>query len=218
MKYPGLSERLENLAPDRASEIARMTGIADSTMRTYFSGSSMPKADAAIKIAEVLGVNVAWLVTGEGPMQSSAVQDASIVRVEQLDIEAANGGGLINSSEEVVGEVSFEARWLRHIGMHTPSAARVITAAGSSNEPHIRHGDLLLVDTAVLRVGNIGFYVLYHPDGGLRVKLCQSKMDGSITIQSANPDWADDTEIVSAENEPHLDVRGLVRWYGRGIA
>jgi transcriptional regulator with XRE-family HTH domain len=46
-------------------ELATKTGININTLNHYLSGrKSMPPADIAVKIAEVLGVSVEYLVTG----------------------------------------------------------------------------------------------------------------------------------------------------------
>jgi transcriptional regulator with XRE-family HTH domain len=46
-------------------ELAAKTGININTLNHYLSGKeSMPRADAAVKIAKALGVTVEYLVTG----------------------------------------------------------------------------------------------------------------------------------------------------------
>ena len=47
-------------------ELAAMTGISKKTLDNYLNARKyMPSADAAVKIAQALGVSVEYLVTGE---------------------------------------------------------------------------------------------------------------------------------------------------------
>ena len=49
-------------------ELAAVSGVHKRAIDTYVrSKSSMPPADAAVKIAKALGVTVEYLVTGENP-------------------------------------------------------------------------------------------------------------------------------------------------------
>jgi len=53
-------------------ELANMTGISKKTIDNYLNVRKyMPSADAAVKIAQALGVSVEYLVTGE---ESSSVK------------------------------------------------------------------------------------------------------------------------------------------------
>ncbi|MGI8839717.1 MAG: LexA family transcriptional regulator [Caulobacteraceae bacterium] len=49
----------------KSAEVARAVGIASTTMDGYLRGA-MPSADRAFTIADELGVDAKWLVTGEG--------------------------------------------------------------------------------------------------------------------------------------------------------
>jgi hypothetical protein len=64
-----------------AAELARMTGIPDSTVRTYLSGSRNPPLEACREIGLALGVNGDWIYYGrgtkEGPQSSVRVASPS---------------------------------------------------------------------------------------------------------------------------------------------
>lgn len=49
-------------------DIAKKTGISESTISQYRSGYSKPKKERLVLIADALGVNPAWLMGLEAPM------------------------------------------------------------------------------------------------------------------------------------------------------
>ncbi|MDY4611497.1 MAG: helix-turn-helix transcriptional regulator [Sphaerochaetaceae bacterium] len=49
----------------RMTDISRITGIPRSTISNWIRRGTYPSADCAEKIADVIGVTVSWLVTGQ---------------------------------------------------------------------------------------------------------------------------------------------------------
>lgn len=59
----------------KPKEIAEKTGISVNTIRNYINGhKAIPSAENAVKIAQVLGVSVEYLVLGKNSMRSSPLQ------------------------------------------------------------------------------------------------------------------------------------------------
>lgn len=59
----------------KPKEIADKTGISVNTIRNYINGhKAIPSAENAVKIAQVLGVSVEYLVLGKNSMRSSPLQ------------------------------------------------------------------------------------------------------------------------------------------------
>ena len=62
------SERFREAMKGRTPySIQKQTGIAQSLIGKYMTGSSTPGTDKLVVLANVLGVSVTWLATGEGP-------------------------------------------------------------------------------------------------------------------------------------------------------
>jgi transcriptional regulator with XRE-family HTH domain len=71
-------------------ELSARTGIAKGTLDCYLGlRASMPPADAAVKIANTLGVSVEYLVTGkeEKNLEPSLLYDPSIRSIVQLVLQ-----------------------------------------------------------------------------------------------------------------------------------
>lgn len=60
-------ERLRKLLSDKgvtASELSRISGIGKSDISNYLNGKYLPKQDKIYLIAQALGVDPGWLITG----------------------------------------------------------------------------------------------------------------------------------------------------------
>jgi len=58
------------------SAFAKKCGVAESLLRNYLGGTSLPGMDKLIAMTEAAGVSIDWLATGEGPMRRDQVERA----------------------------------------------------------------------------------------------------------------------------------------------
>lgn len=61
-----------NHAPN--AEIARRIGTTDATIKAYTDGKFLPVAEMLARIAQASGVNIHWLLTGDGPERVTRIQ------------------------------------------------------------------------------------------------------------------------------------------------
>ena len=62
--------RLQKVIAERgitASELSRLSGVGKSDISNYINGKYLAKADKVILLANALGVDPGWLMTGEEP-------------------------------------------------------------------------------------------------------------------------------------------------------
>lgn len=87
------AERLKQAMDGRSAYyLQRGTGIAESLLRKYLSGKSVPGADKLVILARVLGVSLNWLATGEGsqeiePSPAAATSDAALDSLEDITVK-----------------------------------------------------------------------------------------------------------------------------------
>lgn len=84
------SERLKKALGDRSPYyIEKKTGIAQSLVRKYLSGQSIPGTDKLVILADVCGVSISWLATGEGSQDDKAVvvSDAALNTLEDITVK-----------------------------------------------------------------------------------------------------------------------------------
>ncbi|PZO81644.1 MAG: hypothetical protein DI629_03650 [Mesorhizobium amorphae] len=218
------------MGSEKALPFAKRAGVPNSTLRSYTHEGKEPGLDNLVALARATSVNVAWLATGEGHMrllseprqalqsQSQALASSEpapeMARISRLDVEASAGGGLVPFDELEIGHADIPALFLRSIGVN-PSYARILRVHGDSNEPTIRHGDTLLVDTSITQVLDERFYVVVL-GGAVLVKRVQIDVPlNGITLHSDNKTYL--PRPVASSELPDLHIAGRVAFYGRSI-
>lgn len=63
VKYAGV--------PDTQDALGKLFGVSGVTIWSYRNGDKLPRMKRASEMARILGVNVNWLMTGEGQMVDS---------------------------------------------------------------------------------------------------------------------------------------------------
>jgi len=234
-----MKEAREQLGLKRPADLAERIGISARTYEGYEQGRSPPKVATLRGLAE-LGVDLNWLLTGEGtaiapiqPMINSSLPRIArkssethaiamfasatelgpeFVLLPRYEVRAAAGGGAVVSSEQIVDHLAFKTDWVRHTLRRNPANLILIEAMGDSMEPTIADGDLLLVDTTEGKVRDNAIYAL-SVDGDLIVKRVQRAIaSGGVTIISDNPRYQ--PQQLDAREVTQLRVIGQVCWHG----
>jgi phage repressor protein C with HTH and peptisase S24 domain len=185
--------QLLNAAELDGTEFALQVGVPYGTMRAYITGQRPPSAEFLAGCYRAFGFMPAWLLTGEGPMRKggAAVPDApgDIVVIPRLDLHASAGPGSLAEPEAEyrVGALCVTRAWLLQRRL-SPANLRAISVRGTSMQPVLFDGDLVVVDIGD-RSPRTGFvYVLRHGDE-LLVKYCEQLPGGLLRISSANPSF-----------------------------
>ena len=213
-----------------ADKLAKAAGISPSALRKWLRGEAEPSRERLITFADAAGVEIAWLVRGEGEQPQLA--DASSRRRDGFGRDesghppadeflllphrpktAAAGSG--KPEPEVPAEfIAFRRDWIRAVFDLDPDQVMLISAAGDSMEPGIRDGDLLLIDTRQAAFSEFGIYV-FEARGERLVKRVQRKFDGTLYVISDNTVYQ--PEVISSELATEIKVIGKVIWRGGGV-
>ena len=212
------------LGSESTHAFSKRTGIPDSTLRNYLKGS-MPGLRKLIEIAEATGVSLDWLVRARGPVRVSGAvsplflelgggdpQDFTLV--PRLEVTASAGHGLVALAEEVVERLAFRTDWLHDMGL-SPAYVALVTCRGDSQDPVIRDGALMLVDTRPDQHIRSGCFYIIVLDGDVLVKLMNRRIDGTVELISHNPAYP--KEIVDSQQLDRLTIPGRVVWYGQKL-
>jgi len=189
-------------------------GLTGPAWGKYERGKSVPSAEILKLLFSEIGVNLQWLISGEGEMWGSYNENGStsplevrdkdlafelktsgieMQRVPQLRVEAEAGEGI---EVYVPDEIEEDEEWLSTAFIRreynvAPDKVRTMWVRGNSMVDTIEPGDRIRValwDGEVLREGNI--YVLYGP-GGLTIKRYQGVHNGHVLLTADNPDVRD---------------------------
>ena len=226
-----LSERLKQARLDAGlsqAELAKQLGAGQSTIASIENGRNQ-SSGRLVDIAQVLGVNAAWLASGHGPRQAAAapagadraVDDPQIVVWETLsdlppdenrvwidryDLMCSAGTGLIQWEIRQKQALPFTLDFFRAIGSK-PEHCRLATARGNSMEPFLFDRDLIMIDVSKTSVRDGNVYAVRFEDETL-VKQLFKQAGGALMLHSYNARYPD--RIVPASDDTSFEVIGQV--------
>jgi phage repressor protein C with HTH and peptisase S24 domain len=194
-------------------ELSILTGLTTAAISQYKTGKILTlNAMAAQKIADALGVNVEWLVTGEGNMikpniisldnADSDKLPAGFVQIPEYKICFGAGEDEEPTYEEIQDCVPayFRSSFFSDRGIN-PKNCKRFKVIGDSMIPLINDGDYITVDcTPKDYIENNQIYALVF-DHSLRIKRL-IKSFKTLTIRSDNSIYPD--EVLTLEEAAQM--------------
>jgi phage repressor protein C with HTH and peptisase S24 domain len=203
-------------------------GVSPSAFRKWLKGEAEPSRERLVALAEVAGVDIAWLAAGRGPepefrsahpaprrghgpIAAPPVVPSHFLLLPRRPEVAAAGPGASGTAAVSSEYIAFQHEWLRSVFRTEPANLTLEIAVGESMQPTIRDGDLLLIDTTDVSFRNFGIYVI-DVSGERLVKRVQRKLDGSLVLISDNNAYQPD--LVPHDRVGDVAVVGRVVWGG----
>lgn len=126
----------------KQSEIAEILGVNEGTISNYVKGTYAPKQRRTEQIANILQVNIAWLLGADvspSPIKSTLVANSSVLcRVPIYSSVSAGFGAL--AIDEVVDYIE-----LPFSSLAEAEETLCVTVHGDSMSPKIQDGDLIQI-------------------------------------------------------------------------
>ncbi|RTD94144.1 XRE family transcriptional regulator [Variovorax atrisoli] len=138
----------------------------------------------------------------------STHDDSEFVPVQRLTVRLSAGPGAAAVVEEVEGSLQFRRDFLSSCGA-TQESARIVHVTGTSMEPTIVNGAVLLVNTRNREPRNGSVFAMAYGDDLIVKRLIQTP-DGWVA-RSDNPDGNPD---ISMNNAQHVEIIGRAVWMG----
>lgn len=199
-----------------------VAGVTPEQLRRYMAGARGEKGgtakvpfDILVRLAQNKGVSLDWMATGAGP-RMNADHDAHeplVIKVPVWDVVASSGPGTYHVREELRGELEFSRAWLLTLNIPL-NDLHVVFNSGNSNAPSINDRDAMLVMRNIDHLAAAAFYI-FESDDLLLVKAIERRPDGSVVLQSRNPDF--EPQIVPKNKVDDLHIFGRVVWAGGTI-
>ena len=167
-----------------------MGGVQRSYLSAMINSGKEVSLNAALSLADGLGLSLDWLLRGLGePYLSDTGQSSGspFVQIRRFDISASAGHGSANSLEIESGHYGFKKEWLERRGLKSNSLS-VISVAGNSMEPDLYDGDLVLLDHASTDLAESQIYAVRFSDA-LYVKRIQHQPGDKVLLISKNKDY-----------------------------
>lgn len=195
------------------AQIAREIGETSQLLNKWLNTDQKhpPSAYYVVKLAEVLKVNLLWLITGEGSKTSNLlapVDGSAMVEVPEYNVVFGCGETPEPTYEEVSGTVPalYRRDFFEKLGIKASHCKRV-RVSGDSMEPLILDGDCILIDCSkVEKIENGAIYAIAY-DHELMVKRLIKEF-GRLIIKSENPAYHD--VVLEAEAANHVYIIGRV--------
>lgn len=233
-------DRLKFLWPHGAkpSDIYNKIEMSASGFNRVWKEGAIPTADYLVKIQEVTGCDLNWLLTGKGlpyldkastesigafPVSNTGsgavdtlgnpVDLREFVFIPRYSVEAAAGHGQAVNDEKPLFCMAFRRYWIENYVTRQTDKLSVIAVKGDSMEGILNHGDNILINHAETEPRD-GLYVL-RIGNDLFVKRVQ-RMPGKLLVTSANPHYAP-FEIDLSHTDDDIAIVGRVEWFGRSV-
>ena len=189
-------------------EAGEVSDISPEHLPAYIRGSVQPRFDTVARLAAAKNVSLAWMASGEGPRYLSAEAPEGFATV------ALQADGETRFDDGNEPRIMFAKAWLRTLTAAPAECLRLVVHRGNSNEPVIRNGETMLVDTSVERIAGDGLYV-FARDDKFQAKFVETFIDGRVALKSRNPDYG--VQTLSADETSRLTPFGRVCWRGGPI-
>lgn len=238
-KHMTFKSRLQLLWPDSTLEdIASKIDMSYMGLNKVFAKDGLPKAETLIKIQEVTGCDLNWLLTGKGlpfadksrpenvgafPVSNTSsgavdtlgnpVDLREFVFIPRYSVEAAAGHGQAVNDEKPLFCMAFRRYWIENYVTRQTDKLSVIAVKGDSMEGILNHGDNILINHAETEPRD-GLYVL-RIGNDLFVKNIQ-RLPGRLLVKSANPLY-EPFEIDLTADNTDTAIIGRVEWFGRTV-
>lgn len=215
------------------SEVAEAVGMKQPSYYQLESGKTQ-RSRYINEIANVLKVDVDWLVYGKGKATKDSEANQAdllaegamiliggstkypLVKIPYLDIKASCGPGYVNEENPEAHTQSFTVEFLRNNSLPTDGKGLILMHACSDSMGYtIPHGTLMLVNTNESEYDNFinnKIYV-FNADGEMICKRAVKNLDGSVVLKSDNADK--DTypdQIISRDTFSQFRLFGRVRY------
>ena len=236
-----LAQRVKKLRLERdwsQAQLAEKIGANPSVIGNIERRNSK-STEYAEQLANVLEVDLAWLLTGKGAankLDTQVADDSNSARenvsdyvviggstdyppvlVDYLDKKASCGGGYVNGEyEEKKGQIAFTVEFLRENKLPINGDGLVLMhACGDSMGYTIPDETMMLVNRKECHFENMISKEVYtfNADVEMICKRAFKNLDGSITLVSDNTDktrYPD--QIVDKDKFNHFDIFGRVRY------
>ncbi len=212
---------------------AQQLGMTAQQLSNYENGR-IPDPPFLVRIAEVAGVSVDWLLTGKGvgpragqdiahpstvifarslPTASDTLDQAQYLAIPVLTEKAASGSPRARKSKDIKGWV-----WIRRAELRGRERHRLVGVpmVGDSMEPIVRAGSTLVLDLDDKKLVKRGVYAVVTPRGEWTVKHL-SQSGHLLLLYPANAGTADpDPPAIDLSEHPD-PVVGRVIWLWQSL-
>lgn len=201
-----ISEKIRSLRADfglSQAEFAERIGVTKSKIQNIEGGKQRADHEFLTALAVHFTIDLSSFLTSDdysSPRQTGGMAEASakefavsppasgdFVPIPRYSVEASAGHGAVVGAEEEEGRYAFSRRWLSRRALPI-SALAVISVTGSSMEPRLSDGDLVLIDTSATDLRD-GVTYVFRLGNDLLIKQLQIMPLNHVKLISLNSEF-----------------------------
>lgn len=212
-----ISKRLRNEMVRQglnSAELAKRAQLKASFIYDVLSGKSAnPSTIKLAKVAETLGVNLAYLVGSMAEHQADAVISGA-AESHYIDIPPLTRRPESSPHLAAAQAQRFQREWIRQTLNANPGSLRVFSVQDDSMAPTLCQNDTVLLDISMTQPNPPGIFALNDGIGIIlkRVERIKKPAHAALRILSDNPHYAPD------ERAPEeIQIVGRVVWFSRKL-
>lgn len=190
-------------------EFSEKTNIPYRTLQNYLLGLREPNIDILKKLCTQLGININWLLTGEGDPYISGNLGSEYALVPVIDGYISAGTGFYPVEHSEI-KLAFRKDWISRYGDYRNMS--LVYVKGDSMEPTIWDGDIVLVNHNVTHIKKNGAIYAIVIDNLIMIKRLQKIGNNKVLIISDNQKYP-----AYETKESELNINGQVIWFGHEI-
>jgi phage repressor protein C with HTH and peptisase S24 domain len=205
----------------KPAQLAELADVPRSFIYDILRGrSKRPARQTLARVAEVLKVDVDWLISGngrvDGEMPVPLTEEEDFVPIRLAAPRPSMGGGAIvdEHDEDTDRTYQFRRSWIEQRMGVRPSSLRLLHVEGDSMAPSLQSGDMVLVDMTRRVPNPPGIFVLKDGHGlvAKRIEAVPNCDPPRIRIISDNPMYSPYEQLLEMVN-----IVGRVRWFAREV-
>lgn len=206
------------------SALSRASGVPQPTINRILKDvhKHSPDTKTLQALAQSLGVSFEWLAEGRGDMRRAGFNDVATPPedefdlVPQLDLGAACGDGKFADHVVVKGGLAFKKTFMKQFGI-SEATGRVIYAQGSSMEPTIGNGRVVLINLSDTQPQDGRVFLICDQDGAMILKRLIREYEPSLQdtvwkTRSDNPDKRSFPDKILPD-DPRVKIVGRAIWH-----
>lgn len=189
-----LNEAFEESDIPSKAELSRLTGISQPYLAKMFKAlsESLPPADIVLNLAQRLGVNYVWLVSGEGPKikNTEPSKNNNFQEIPVYSVCEDKNKQVITEENTELPPIVWDAKFFRDLKIpHESCGCLIVDDDGMA--PLIKTGDTILVHyTPEISIDNNKIYAFVYDKKVFVRKLI--KNFSTLTFIPINPDFKEE--------------------------
>lgn len=152
-----------------------------------------------------------YLFEPEPEKKAITLEFVDIPYYQEAELSMGNGT-IIHDDEHPGRSLSFQQDWLDSLGLEVEHLV-VVKCKGSSMEPRIYGGDVVLINRKIDAIEDGSIYAINY-GGDAKLKRLITRADGSLIIRSDNQNGMFPDETITESEADQLKIVGKAVWVG----